>query len=82
MSAKKPQRPLLGRTPRLVPVTDPTLQLRQAANLLRLIEAVGTAADLGEDGDQLLKAMRFSRKLVEQIIAKLATDKRRKGGAK
>lgn len=80
--AKRPKRLLLGRAPRLVPVTDSMIQLRQTANVLRLIEAVGTAADLGEDGDQLMRAMKFARKLVEQVIAKLAADKRRKGGAK
>lgn len=65
--------------PRLRPVKDAAVQLKQAANVLRLIEAVGRAADLGVDGRELIKAMKFSRKLVEQVIAKLVADKRQGG---
>lgn len=79
--AKKPSRRLLG-TPRLVPVKNPALQLQQAARVLKLIEAVGRAADLGVDGRELMKAMKFARKLVEQVIAKLVADQRAKGGVR
>lgn len=56
-------------------------QLRQAARVLQIVEKIGRYSDFDDDSKQLIKAIRFARKLVERVIANTAAGKRRQGRA-
>lgn len=63
------------------PITDELICLKQASNILRLVEELGTHGDFEEDTGEIVDVIKTARRLIEEVIEALTAYFAAQGGA-
>lgn len=63
------------------PIQDELICLKQAVNILKLVEEVGRAGDFEEDTGQIVDVIKSARRMIEEVIEALTAHFAAQGGA-